>query len=507
MTKAAARPLRAALAPLAGGAMAWSFVTSGSVLVSLAGYVLLFALLLSATPRRAAFEALVAVWVDYALVLRWFAAAIVDFSQLSPWLAAGAVAASAAVLAFSGAALGWCVARWRERLGLEGGALALACGWVGLELFRTHFPLPFPWGSLAALVAPLPWSARVASWSGTEGLSLVVALGVAAAALVLLGRVRIALPLLAIVGGTAWLLPGAVAEDGGRQVRVAVVQGSASPQSSDLERLELYEELTHRAAVRGARLVVWPESAVRYRVDLHEGYRLRLEGLAAAEGVDLIVGSVVEGDGGERLNGAVLVRSDEGVMTISAKRILVPFGEYLPLRVLFGTLPALAAEAGDFSPGRRIVLHPARVGRIGVLVCYEAVFPSLTRQLARGGAQLLVNITNDRWFGWTRGPGQHLRHARLRAAEAGLPLLRAANSGISAIFSRGGELLGRLDVGERGVLVRELSLGAAPAPGSRVGRMVVWVCATLSLLLVLLAVVPPRETRREPAVRAGDGDA
>ncbi|MDQ7006855.1 MAG: apolipoprotein N-acyltransferase [Acidobacteriota bacterium] len=511
MTVGRPRLLRSALPPLAGVAMAWTFVAAGGVVISLAGFAVFFALLLSAEPRRAAFEALVAVWVYYVLVLRWFAAAILDFSTLSPWLAGGAVAAAAGLLAAGGAVLGWCAARWRGRLGRGGGALALAVGWVGLELFRTRYPVPFPWGSFAALVAPRPWAARLASWVGTEGLSLLVALGVATGALVLLGRFRAGLPLLLMVAGGAAIPSAAVPGEGSREVRVAAVQGSASSQASDLQRLELYEALTRQAARQGAQLVVWPESAVRYRVDRHEGYRSRLEGLAAAEGVDLVVGSVVAGDAGERLNAAALVRGDVGLMTVSAKRTLVPFGEYLPLRFVFGTLPALAAEAGDFTPGREILLHPTRVGRAGVLVCYEAVFPSLARQLARAGGRILINITNDRWFGWTRGPGQHLRHARLRAAETGLPLVRAANSGISAIFSRRGELLGRLEVGQRGVLVRSIRVGASPVAGVAVGRMVAWLCATLSILLLLLAVVPPRKTRRRPVVgavvRAGDGDA
>ncbi|NJN63588.1 MAG: hypothetical protein HC882_01075, partial [Acidobacteria bacterium] len=98
-------------------------------------------------------------------------------------------------------------------------------------------------------------------------------------------------------------------------------------------------------------------------------------------------------------------------------------------------------------------------GKLGPLICYEVVFPGLAQEAARAGARALVTMTNDGWFGWTSGPRQHLVHGQLRAAENGLPLLRAANTGISVIVDRHGRNLGEIGLGESGFLVREVELG------------------------------------------------
>ncbi len=142
-------------------------------------------------------------------------------------------------------------------------------------------------------------------------------------------------------------------------------------------------------------------------------------------------------------------------------------------------------------------MFDARSARIGPLVCFEAVFPGLALDLVRGGARLLVNQTNDSWFGTTGGPRQHFEHGLLRAAETGLPLARAANSGISALVAGGGRVHSELDTGERGFLVAELALPEHPRPGAAVGRAVAW--AALALTAAALAGIVPR--RRPPDSR------
>jgi len=221
----------------------------------------------------------------------------------------------------------------------------------------------------------------------------------------------------------------------------------------------------------------------------------------------MIVGSVTDAAGGEIHNSAALIRHDTGLLTISSKQWLVPFGEYLPWRFLLGNMPALAAEAGDFVPGERIVIHPATKARVGVLICYEAVFDGAARALAESGADLLVNLTNDSWFGWTSGPRQHLRHAWLRTAETGRPMARAANSGISAIIDGRGRGLGELPLGVRGTLVRRVSLPRGLPWGVSVGRVLRWACATLSLFLLAGALFLFHGRGFSSGGEAGDGDA
>jgi len=133
------------------------------------------------------------------------------------------------------------------------------------------------------------------------------------------------------------------------------------------------------------------------------------------------------------------------------------------------------------------VLFPAAPARLGPLVCFEVVFPSLACELASDGAEVLVNMTNDSWFGYSAGPYQHLAHARLRAAETGRPLVRAANTGISTLIARDGRELGALELMERGFLVANVQTGKTAMPGCPVGRATGIACVTLLGLLLVTA--------------------
>ncbi len=489
--------LRSCVAPLCGVGLALSFPEPGWPLLKLS-LGLLFILVLSApSAGRAAGEGLIAGFVFYSLLLRWFAAAILEYTTLGPWLALGAVVGAGAILAPGVAVVSWFSQRIRTRWGLAAGALSLATLWCGYELSRTVFPVPFPWAPLSAASAFSAEGNAITSVLGALGYSWLEAVLVAAFAAFFVSRKRsfllAALVVACVFLGIAWLAPD---REAARELTVAVAQGSLPRDASVLERFETYETLTRDAASRGARLVIWPESAVRSRVDLHPGYRLRLEGLASELGVDIMVSSITSSPSGGIYNSAVLVRAIGGVSTISPKRRLVPFGEYLPLRFLMGASSAIAAEAGDFEAGTTLVLHPSAEARIGALVCYEAVFPSLAREAAMAGADLLVTMTNDSWFGWSSGPRQHLAHSVLRSAETGLPLLRAANTGISVIVDGDGRLLGELGLGERGILVARVGLGRKAPSGLWLGGAVSWACAILSIVFAGLAFVPRRRTAR-----------
>lgn len=467
--------------------------------LGLAGF---FALACSAEPRRAAREGFVVGFVFFALLLRWFAAVLLDFSSLGPWIAAGAVLASGAILGTGTALVAWGTARLARRFGV---AWALAGGamlWVGFEISRAYVPFPFLWGTQAAALATRPTAQWSAALIGSWGVSILAALLAAALSYAVLGRdgarswrplaLVLVLWTLAALGGLFAMPPAE------RSLRVGVAQGCMSRDAAALDELVAYEELTSEAATRGARLVVWPESAVSYRLDRHAGYRARLEALASRLDVDLLVQSVIGGGEAARHNSAALVLPRIGWMGRVDKRQLVPFGEYLPMRWLFGDIPAIAAEAGDFVPGRRGGLLAARDARVGPLVCYESIFPAFAREAAGAGADVLVTMTNDSWFGWTEGPAQHLRHGILRAHETGLPLLRAANTGISTIIDPRKPGPGpELGLGARGVIVQEIGIPGRPAPGVVVGGLAAIACATLSLAALVAALLasPPRSAR------------
>ncbi len=486
---AAARTL---IAALAGVALALSFPKPGAWVLALPGLGTWFALWATAAPRRALVEGFTGGFAFFAILVRWFAYPLSTFTTMGSIVAWVAPAAAAVGFGVLTAAAGWTAARWAAK---GGRPLALAVTpalWIGIDVLREQYPFPFPWGTLAGAFAPAPGAADAAVVVGTYGLSLVLGLGAALFGALLLGRRRRVLAALAVwlglllglVAGGRWF---AGREPAGAPVRVAVVQGAAWRQP-DAEQLTVYEQLTGEAAGAGARIVVWPESASPFDVDDDLTYRRRLEALARRLDIDLVVGSITKAPRDRWYNSAVLIRGDTGLAGVQAKRVLVPFGEYMPMRWLFGNIPALTNELGqDFAEGGAPVVLKSRFAPLGALVCFEAIYPDLVSALRRRGATVLVNITNDSWYGATSGPWQHLDHALLRAPETGAPFVRAANSGVSIIEDREGRIVKQLGLGQRGCLIADLQPATATPPGAAVGEWVRNLCAIFALAALIAA--------------------
>ena len=166
----------------------------------------------------------------------------------------------------------------------------------------------------------------------------------------------------------------------------------------------------------------------------------------------------------------------------------MPFGEYVPLASLFtfgGRFTAkLVQEVSDFTPGTEATTGVVDGHRVGGFICYEAIFPSLVRRFAAGGAELLVNITNDAWYGTTSAPYQHLAMAAFRAVENRRYLVRAANTGITAVVDPRGRVLEPTRLFDTTVLVREVPLVAESTFYTRHGDVFARTCAALALALV-----------------------
>jgi apolipoprotein N-acyltransferase len=182
---------------------------------------------------------------------------------------------------------------------------------------------------------------------------------------------------------------------------------------------------------------VWPETSTPFFFQDHPFFRPRVEELARRAGAPLLFGTpAFEDNGGttKYYNRAYLLSETGRIIGRYDKIHLVPFVEYVPLRGLFFFVDKLAnGAAGDFSMGTTSDPIPTDIGPVGTLICYEAIFPESARLFAKNGAALLVNITNDAWFGTTSAPYQHFSMARMRAIETRLFLIRAANTGISAV--------------------------------------------------------------------------
>ncbi len=485
---------------LAGAAYGAAFPHPGWWWLAVPAVAIWFALALSAPPGKAVREGWIAGFFAYAVMLRWFVNPIEFYSTLGPFVARMAVVLSAALMGLHTALLFAVLARCTRRFGVARMVFVAPLLWTGWETSREWIPFPFPWGFLAAAHALVDFAPPIAAVVGATGLSLLLALIAASIACWLLRPgvraatsvvIAVLLPMAASVGGA--LIQARLPQ--GEKLRVAVLQAAIAREQAGRDKLEAYFELSLRAARDGAQLLIWPESSTGYEIDSDAPYQREVRALVDGTGLPLILTSVTQLGPDSWQNSSVLIIPRRGIAAIAPKRQLVPFGEYLPLRPLFGSLPALAVSE-DFVPGGAPIVMEVGTAKLGPLVCFEAVFPELARELVHNGANLLINQTNDSWFGTTGGPRQHVMHAVLRSAETGCPMARAASTGISMLVDRRGKIVAEQPLMEPGYLIADLELGTRSPPGSTLGRVLAGACVTLAAAAMAWCLVCGYRERR-----------
>jgi len=452
-------------------------------------------------PRRAARWGLLAGWLAHSAILHWIYVVTVVYGHapvaaglLAPILLASYIAAFTATF---GALVAWLS---RRRIPWVASAPLV---WTGLDLLRAGLLTGFPWATLGYAQHQNALLTALAPYTGVYGLSFVTALGGAALGQAWRQRRLAPAPLAALVAVAAAHLPGALRTDADADagtLRVAVLQGNIDQgvkwDAAWFERtLGVYEALSREAAARGARLVVWPESAVPIGLDGEraEPLRARLAALARETGAELVVGGVGLGFAGDRVSdyfdSAFLVEPSGRFAARYDKSHLVPFGEYVPLRDWIGR--AVAAVARGVAPvgvsagpgPRALALSLPGDARgpvsVGVPICYELIFPDLVRRFVRDGAGMLLAITNDAWYGRTGAPYQFLAITALRSAESRVWTARAANTGVSAFIDARGRVRSRTRIFERDLLVADVPYRPPPIGGSfyaRRGDVFAWTC-------------------------------
>jgi len=314
--------------------------------------------------------------------------------------------------------------------------------WVAIE--RTHGPLGFAWLALGNAGIDMELPMRLAPYTGVYGLSFVFAMLGAALAAAGLGRRRQLAWLLLLP--PLLLLPRLPAPQAGTQAAVLVqpnIAGDADWTEPWVRRMEQrLAFLSLRAATEqggGApQLVVWPEVPLPAYYYENARFRELVSEVARSTRAHLLLNVVPHDARGAPLNSALLLDPYGRPLGRYDKLFLVPFGEYVPAPFQF--VSKISSEVGDFVPGRDLVVLRAGGRPIGAFICYEAVFPHLVRRFAAAGAQLLVNLSNDGWYGRTAARDQHLKIARMRAAENGRWMLRATNDGITATIDPAGRV-------------------------------------------------------------------
>ena len=452
------------------------------MLVGMAAAVALFVRV--RRPARAA-------WIGWCFGLGYFAHTLQWI--VSPFLVDvarhGWMAPFALVLLAAGMALFWGAAFWAARR-LAGGrrAWALILTWPAAEMVRAYLFTGFPWGTPAqATVGVL--AGQSLAWAGPYGLTLWMVAVAALLPLLRLGPVwrRAAGAAVGVFAAAVLIVPpraSPVADD--RPVLRLVQPNAAQRDKWNAEMIPVFfrRQLDFTAAPAEGRapdLVIWSETAIPWTLDYAEG---ALVEIARAGGETPVALGVQRSDGLRYFNSMVVLDPQGGVVQTYDKHHLVPFGEYMPLGDLmsrFG-IRGLAAQFGNgyaAGPGARL-LDFGPLGQALPLICYEAVFAHDVGAAPTRPA-FLIQITNDAWFGRGAGPKQHLAQARMRAIEQGLPLARAANTGISAMIDPNGRIVASLPLNTAGFLDAPLPAPLPPTLYSRTGDLPLAVFLTLAL--------------------------
>jgi len=431
----------------------------------------------------------------------WTPAVLQTFGGLHWALAVAAGSLLVGYLALFPALFAVCLATMIRVFGARGLLLGPAA-WVATEWLRRYVLGGFPWVLLGSSQARLTPIAQTASLVGVYGLSALVVLASAAAALAVAGRGRervvapvCALALIAALAGwgTLRVQEGSLLR-AGASVRVALVQGNVRQDekwSQGLARqiFENYLALTRQAADQGAALVVWPESATPFLFEHDAVGRAGIVDLVQRRRIHLLFGSdqFEAGAPPRSFNSAFLVTPAGDVAGVYKKMHLVPFGEYVPLkRLLFFAAPLVEAVS-DFSPGDRPVVMSIGEHALSTAICYEVVYPDLVADFVAGGSQLLTTITNDAWYGASSAPYQHFEQAALRAVEQGRYLIRAANTGISGIVDPYGRVVTASAIFERTVVMGDVRFLTGRTFYGQTGDVFAAACALLTILTLIAA--------------------
>ncbi len=489
---------------LAGALAVGGFAPFGYWPLPLLSLGVLFALMQRTRSAAAGFAAGLAWGLGFFIAgVSWVFISLAEYGGMTPWLAALATFLFCTLLALLPAAVGFIQGRWRlpptQRL-----LLLIPLAWGATEWVRGWLFTGFPWLAIGYSQVPASPLAGYAPLVGVYGVSFLLALIAALLAWIATTRDRLALRIWAAaavvalgVGGQAlrgvvWTTPD------GAPTSVALLQGNIpqdmkwQPEKA-LATLEVYARM---AAASPARLIVLPETALPlFESDLPDGYRDELARLGRQNGGDVLTGLPTGSLEGDYYNSVVSFGS--APMQRYHKVHLVPFGEYIPLKAVWGwVIEVLHIPLSDFARGD-VRQAPLVIGgqRVAANICYEDAFgEEIIRQLP--AASVLVNVSNLAWFGDSLAPWQHAQMSQMRALETGRMMLRATNTGVTAIIDVKGRMLASLPLFTAGSLAGEIQGYAGSTPYVRWGNTPVLALWGLLGAGLLLAWIYPRGAGR-----------
>lgn len=453
--------------------------------------------------------------VHFLSALYWIRYVVYHFGGLPLPVALFVLLLLSAYLALYPAFFALLANRWQDRPFLW--VLGLPCAWVMLEWIRSHALTGFPWANLGYTQTSFKTLVQVADITGVYGVSwLIVLANTALMAVLSVSRIRrgaaaatgagvFALCFAVALSYGSWRIKGIdKLQEQAKPFTVGVVQGNIDQSlkwdpAFQQETLKRYKELSLKAAANNPKpdLLVWPETSAPFFYGIEEDQTRELNGMFKEIGLPVLFGSpaITNVDGKPRLqNRAYLTDKNARLIGAYSKQHLVPFGEYVPLKKLLFFVHRLVQAAGDFVPGNNPSPLILDSKRLGVLICYEDVFPGLSRLSVERDANLLVNITNDAWYGDTSAPYQHVEMARWRSIEFRVPMVRSANTGISAFFDATGKECGTLPLNEPGYLVCTVHPFHIMTFYARWGDLFAWSCVLIALVGAFYSLLRKRRS-------------
>jgi apolipoprotein N-acyltransferase len=449
----------------------------------------------------------------------WFVSVMQGYGNLNPVVAAGVLVLFVIVFsAFYGVFGLFETAVARRSIGAA--IIMSPFLWVAMELARTYLITGFPWNLLGYAVRPVGLQ-QVASVTAVYGLSF---LAVATSALVtwaLLERgpkeslVVLAAWVVVLLAGN-WLLQPRPQQP---EPNVAVLvqpniplgetaMDAWAPWTNPGPVESLVSDSVEAARESGATaaslpLIVWPETSAPFLFGRDPVFRGAIESMAKRANSYVISGTVTFGGKGSSQpeNAAVLLGPGGDLLLHYVKIHLVPFGEYVPWWAFPGKVGKITAEVGDFLPGKAVEVARTAEGVIGIFICYEAIFPQLVRKFAADGAGVLVNISDDGWYGDSSAPFQHLEMARFRAIENGRFVLRGTNNGITAIIDPYGRVRKEIPRNQFGILTGHFRYLTEKTFYTEYGDVFAWFCVAVAAGMALVLLVPGFRRARQAEIQ------
>jgi apolipoprotein N-acyltransferase len=440
--------------------------------------------------------------VFYPVCLPWVDTVMRQYGNIDPWIAAAFVG----FIGFVGGLIctmfstGVALASRRSKL--------LACAiapflWTALEYFRTNIPIIGSSWDLSGYPAAHSLALlQITSVTGIYGLCFLIAAYGSLVAYAVLERSRrgwmiaagVTLLLVVVAAGGTYLIPAATPHYVAHLVQTNFPQSESYPAdwlTVHARELDQLEKISVDAAKREPGIIIWPEVPAPF--SLQEPQFAERAARIAREADNYFLVGVVDWKnvGGKWLasNSAVLL-NPAGQRIYSYDKIhLLPFGEYVPLRGWLTFAKRLTADISDFTPGSTYSVGQIPQGKFGAFICYEAIFPSEVRRFTASGAQLLITISNDGWFGRSSAPEQHMFMARVRAVENRRWLLRDTNNGYTESIDPYGRTAAQLAIDMRGQLTAPYDFRSDLTPYARFGDWFSWLCIVVTVALLGFALV------------------